>query len=65
MKLSSKLWISFIISSFVAVVLFIILSIFLGKMFNSGYTHKTLSSLAGAIVNSRNLQVLELPIRIC
>ncbi len=51
MKLSLKLWIYFTISSIVAVVLFVSSAIVIGKMYNSGYTHQTLTTLADEVIN--------------
>ncbi|MGP4038388.1 HAMP domain-containing sensor histidine kinase [Gracilibacillus sp. D59] len=55
MKLSSKLWIYFIVSSILAVILFISLSLFIGKISQTGYTNQTLEELANQVINEITL----------
>ncbi|MFD2671486.1 HAMP domain-containing sensor histidine kinase [Marinicrinis sediminis] len=50
MKLSLKLWLYFIMSSLVAVLLFFSLVLTLGKLSSTGYTDETLASLAADII---------------
>lgn len=54
MRLSIKLWVTFMISIIVAVLLFVILAVSLGSVFNQGYTHKTLSVLAENVLREIN-----------
>ncbi|MFD2655079.1 HAMP domain-containing sensor histidine kinase [Gracilibacillus thailandensis] len=55
MKLSSKLWIYFIISSITAVILFISVSLLIGKVSRTGYTNETLETLANQVISEITL----------
>lgn len=50
MKLSTKLWISSIVSSVVAIILFVALALTLGKTMHTGYTYETLTVMATELI---------------
>lgn len=50
MKLSMKLWIFFVISTFVSMIVFVASALILGHYFNDGYTHKDFSRISEQLI---------------
>lgn len=50
MKLSLKLWIYFVISTFLSVIVFVASAIILGHYFNDGYTHKDFKRISANMI---------------
>lgn len=50
MKLSWKLWIYFVISSFFSIIAFVASALILGHYFNDGYTHKDFQHISNQII---------------